>query len=311
VRKVVFVGGTSFSGSTFFHLALANSRTAFACGEIRWLFHPHNMGHVDQFNRADPGENEIWNDVRKNDEKEVYRTIFEKRSDVEVIVDSSKNPFWIERQSRYLAEQGIGVENVLIWKTPLEYAISCNKRHRFDLWYDEWRNYHKLYSSVVRDWCSVRYRDIVGSTETLAKVCHRMGVPFEFGQEQFWNKKHYAFGGNQSAKFHLMDIEKAKNVYENPALKREAMVDGYRKIRYSTVVDEEMKSIVSAQVESEPEFARVAGMLRSRDVLSEGSERVGEAGDIRYPAVTVGLKRLKYRITNSFYRRRYGKLFVV
>ncbi len=67
--------------------------------------------------------------------------------EVEFIVDSSKDPFWIRSQSENLRRKGIQAKNILIWKTPLEFAYSCQRRDHFEDWDGRWIDYHRRYFS--------------------------------------------------------------------------------------------------------------------------------------------------------------------
>ena len=47
MKKVIFIGGTSYSGSTFFDMILANDPKGFSCGEVNALFNPYRPHHTD------------------------------------------------------------------------------------------------------------------------------------------------------------------------------------------------------------------------------------------------------------------------
>ena len=120
-RRVVFVQGTAYSGSTFFHLMLANDPAGFACGEVHGLFRPHVDGHVNRICSCGDPQCQLWPQVLARGEEELYASIFSLRPEVRLIVDSSKQPFWIRTQNRRLARANIRYDNILIWKTPLEF----------------------------------------------------------------------------------------------------------------------------------------------------------------------------------------------
>lgn len=46
-KKVIFIGGTSYSDSTFLDMILANDPSGFSCGEVLALFHPTRSYHID------------------------------------------------------------------------------------------------------------------------------------------------------------------------------------------------------------------------------------------------------------------------
>ena len=45
MKQVIFVGSTSYSGSTFFDMTLGNDPTGFSCGEVYAFFHPFRPHH--------------------------------------------------------------------------------------------------------------------------------------------------------------------------------------------------------------------------------------------------------------------------
>ena len=72
---------------------------------------------------------------KKRGENQIYETIFEFFPDVEFIIDSSKDIFWIEKQSKNLITKGIEVRNILIWKTSEKITESYYKRGRVNEWH--------------------------------------------------------------------------------------------------------------------------------------------------------------------------------
>ena len=64
-KKVIFVGGTSFSGSTFLDMMLANGEEGFSAGEVYALFYPYRPGHINpQCCCGDPSCT-IWKDIKR------------------------------------------------------------------------------------------------------------------------------------------------------------------------------------------------------------------------------------------------------
>ena len=45
-RMVIFVGGTSFSGSTLVDMMLANDPAGLSCGEVYAIFYPYRRHHL-------------------------------------------------------------------------------------------------------------------------------------------------------------------------------------------------------------------------------------------------------------------------
>jgi len=202
-RKVIFIGGTAYSGSTFLDMTLANSPQGFSCGEVNALFFPYRNLHLDPPCGCKNDNCDLWRILRSVGPNRFYEKIFELFPEVRFIVDSSKDPLWIHDRSNDLRNLGLSVSHILIWKTPQEYYQSCEKRGEFSGWKRRWMNYHRFYFSMVRGWCGVRYADVAISDAVLASLCSRIAIPYFEGKRNYWEKEHHTLFGNTSAKVHL------------------------------------------------------------------------------------------------------------
>ncbi len=212
MKRVIFVGGTAYSGSTLLDMVLANTPAGFSCGEVSRLFHPYRPHHFNYVCGCDDTRCVLWQRLRQAGARELYQKIFEIHPEVSYIVDSSKDPLWINERTIELNSLGIGVENVVTWKTPIEYFSSCAKRGQQRGWETAWINYHTLYFRMVHTWFSVRHLDLVSSEDTLRRLCECLGVPYLDGQHRYWEKVHHTLFGNHSAKLHL--YEKGSPAYQ-------------------------------------------------------------------------------------------------
>ena len=305
MKKVIFVGGTAFSGSTFFHMMLANDPHGLAIGASRWLFQPQRPDHISQFERAPAALKEVWQKLREAGSGRLYETLFTLFPDVNFIVDSSKHPWWIHTQDKKLRAKGIDTRHVLIWKTPLELAASYRKRNRGDRWQQDWLNYHQLYFSVVRNWRAVRYRHLAEDENVLAHVCDGIGIPYFAQKHEYWQKAHYSFGGNYSARFHLYEEQVAKQDYLDKTFDKERM-HLYRKIYYTPVQDEALRQRVEA-VTRRDDFVQILALLRKRDV--------GRGADVRtavpqkpLSSVALQISYMKMQARTAVSYLRYGRL---
>jgi len=202
MKKVIFIGGTAYSGSTFFDMTLANDPKGFSLGEVFALFYPYRKKHLD----IETLDNDVdWQAIKKSGTKNLYLNIFDKFPEVEFIVDSSKSQLWIHDRTIELKAAGIDVKNILIWKEPAEFQKSMKKRNEDYKWVKSWVNYHKYYVEMVKDWRSVRYSDFAQKKETLRKLCEVLEIDYFEGKEKFWEKKQFTLYGNTSAKIHLFD----------------------------------------------------------------------------------------------------------
>lgn len=212
MKKVIFVGGSSYSGSTLIDLMLANAPDGFSCGEVSQMFHPYKKHHFNLICGCGNPDCTLWQKAKKAGVDRFYDTIFETFPDVNYIVDSSKDPLWIYERTQKLRAAGIEVKNILIWKTPEEYFYSCAKRGKELRWEHAWISYHSLYFRMVPGWQSVRCADLVASDDTLESVCNAVGLEYFFGKRHYWDKVHHTLFGNHSAKLHL--YKKGTDAYE-------------------------------------------------------------------------------------------------
>ena len=201
-RKVIFVGGTSFSGSTLLDMMLSNDPQGFSCGEVCALFRPYRPHHINvECGCGDP-MCDTWDLIRDNGEHQLYQSIFEMFPEVRIVVDSSKNPFWIHAQCARLAQQGINSRHILIWKSPAEIRMSYRKRGCEGRWLRSWINYHRLYFSLIPTYASVPYSVLAREPDSLEAVCQYLGIDYFPEKYQYWRKMHHTLFGNTAAKIH-------------------------------------------------------------------------------------------------------------
>ncbi|MGH8501117.1 MAG: hypothetical protein ACREVE_01340 [Gammaproteobacteria bacterium] len=212
MKKVIFVGGSSYSGSTLLDLMLANAPDGFSCGEVSQMFHPYKKHHFNLVCGCGNSDCTLWSEVKQAGVDKLYDTIFEMFPNVNYIVDSSKDPLWIHERTKQLLGTGIDVKNVLIWKTPEEYYYSCAKRGQTQRWESSWINCHRMYFRMVGAWHSVRCVDLVTSNDTLERLCQAIGLEYFPEKHQYWDKIHHTLFGNHSAKLHL--YKKGTDAYE-------------------------------------------------------------------------------------------------
>jgi hypothetical protein len=84
VKKVIFVGSTPFSGSTFLHMILANDPKGFPTGEARFLAQPRGFHHVNPVCSCGDPNCTIWRDIYRGGPENVYETIFQLQPEVEL-----------------------------------------------------------------------------------------------------------------------------------------------------------------------------------------------------------------------------------
>lgn len=305
MKKVIFVGGTSFSGSTFFTMTLGNDPHGFAGGEIRHLFHPTRDYQVHEnwtCGCEDPAC-DLWDKVLRNGEDHLYETIFEAYPDVNFIVDSSKNVLWANEHTERLARQGIEAHNLLFWKSPLEFAASLKRRRRLDGLH-HWTRYHRLFASVIPEWRAVAYRNYTQDQDAvLQAVCDTIGIPMFPGKQRFWEKSHHVLGGNLSARIHLYAGESerfadALSRAHNPNAMRATLESKYQKVYYEPPADPELDAAVAELRREQPVTDRIEAMLEAYDVQAPPPEREAWA-DVLLDQSPIRLKVIKQRLRET------------
>ena len=204
MKKVIFIGGTSYSGSTMLDMILANDPRGYSLGEIVAIFRPWRRHHHEEIERikGDP----IWGEIYRQGERELYANLFEKFPWIDFFVDSSKNPFWISSQMKYLISHGIDYENVLIYKSPQELAHSFARRGKLSRLKKSVGSYYKLYLYLIREFIAISYKQVVLDDEPLISLCELLGIGYFAGKKEFWRKAHSTFFGNNRARIHVDNL---------------------------------------------------------------------------------------------------------
>lgn len=209
MRKVIFIAGTGYSGSTMLDLMLSNSQDGFSCGEIHALFYPWRQHHLNPKCGCGNSNCDLWSRLQENYNKNnIHSGIFDQFSNLEYLVDSSKDPTWIKDQKDRMNSYGIDPVILLLWKDPVDYAYSCWKRRKEMNWHKRWINYYRNLFSITDQYFAVSYRDLVRSPgDILRELCNVVGIGYSPGMELFWNKVHHHLFGNNSVKSHFLKLK--------------------------------------------------------------------------------------------------------
>lgn len=274
-KKVIFVGGTSYSGSTFFHLTLANDPHGFGVGEVKHLFRPTKEKHISPTRLCGCGDPNctLWSRVKAHGEKHLYESLFEIHPEVDFIVDASKNIVWMDDQAEILARQNIEVRFVLIWKTLLEYAHSLDKRNK--LHEDggsrlaNWPRYHRNFYSFRDEFRAVRYAAYVhDQAAVLSSACDYLDIPNFDGKERFWEKTHHVLGGNLSSRIHLyaQGSERYEDVQRRAKNVQGELGSAYRQVYYEEPKAAALEAQIAALRAKDNDLDAIEEMLLSHDV---------------------------------------------
>jgi hypothetical protein len=272
MKKVIFIGGTAYSGSTLFGMILANDSKGFSCGEVQALFRPWRPHHFNPTCGCGDNNCSIWKAVLRRGEQNLNASISQSLPGVEFITISSKDPIWINSRIRLLKKQNVITKNILIWKTPLESGYSFNKRGKLGEWEESWINYHRTYFTLISSWKSVKYYDLITDKSKLQEVCEYLEIPWCEGKENFWEKRHHTLFGNTSAKIHLYSqgteqFNKMKEslVHDSSRVNRDLSL-AHKSIYYEQVENQHLKNFIDAKTSLNKYFSDIVSVLEENDV---------------------------------------------
>lgn len=204
MQQVIFVGGTSYSGSTLLDMILSHDATGFSCGELSSYIYPYRAKHLRPVCGCGDPACDVWQRMTYS-ETGAHLSLFREFPEKRFHVDSSKSPVWIADQTRWLGSHGIQTANVLIWKTPGEFHASRVKRGLEKNWARDWITYHARFFTLMDDWVALPYSALVQEEDALPRVCAKIGIDHFPGKERYWEQTHHTLFGNASAKIHLFD----------------------------------------------------------------------------------------------------------
>ena len=199
-KKVIFVAGTSFSGSTMLDMTLANDPKGYSLGEIHALMRPYRKHHFKERERLKTDK--IWGKIINDGEKKLYKNLFNLMPEYDYFVDSSKNPNWIKNHINNLNEMGVENHCVLIYKSPDEIFASFKKRNRTKQWEKSYINYHRLFFSLINNFIPISYRSFATNEESNKRLFELLNLTYSPNKREFWQKEHKTFFGNNRTRIH-------------------------------------------------------------------------------------------------------------
>jgi len=295
MKKVIFIAGTCYSGSTLLDMTLGNDPKGFSIGEVNALFEPYRPHHFYPECGCYNKKCQLWSKLKQGGLANLYTNIFKQYPNIEYIVDSSKEPLWINARIKALKKQGIAYEIVLIWKTPLEIANSFNKRDDYSHWAKAWVNYHRLlYTLQPQQWSAISYHDYVRNPASLKTLCQQLGIEYFAGKEKFWEKEHHIVFGNHSARKHLAVGHK-----DNRSIKAQK---DFQKITYEVVDSIIVQARVAQEISDNPSILLIKNTLK---YLTGGdADALQRLDQLRISTIGVLARKVKHH-----FRLLYAKTF--
>ena len=249
LKKVIFVAGSSYSGSTILNLILGNDKRRNALGEIRALFCPKKAHHHKKI--AELRKDPKWERILDGGLKDLYGNLFIEYPEIDVWIDSSKDPIWISEQIKNLKKSNISSNVVLIYKTPIEFAQSALKRNQ-QQWELKWLNYHLSFFDLIKDYCQISYENFVNNTQaSLNELFNDLELNYTEESKDFWLKKdNFNFFGNNHTNYQA----KESNDEIGDRIIDDNYKKDYRKIKSSTSLESATKQNVLQKIEEDKNF---------------------------------------------------------
>lgn len=221
MKEIIFIGGTARSGSTLLDLILANDPKAMSLGEIYSLYHPTRKHHFEELEKLK--KDSVWLKIITDGKKKLYPNLIKYFPEVDIFVDSSKDPFWFhyhEKRNKTICD----IKHVLIYKSPEELAKSYIKRGNPKGWYKTYVHYHKQYFSLIYNFRTIGYKDLVANEDELKCLCKDLGIDYFDGKRNYWEKQQNTFFGSNSVKSQkankatkqMRDYDRSDVTYDKP-----------------------------------------------------------------------------------------------
>lgn len=287
MKKIICIGGTSRSGSTLLDVILANDPKAMSLGEIQFLFRPTRKHNFEE--REKLKGDAIWSQILQGGAKNLYPNLIRLFPDVDIFVDSSKDPFWFSYHEKK-KRRDYQIQHVLIYKSPQELAKSFIKRGLKTQWIGFYIFYHRLYMSMIGKFTSISYRDLVSDDLALSKLCTKLGIPFFEGKKNYWEREHSTFFGSNSIR--------AKSAHNASGQLKDAE---RKELKYDGSLDAETAGFVKEKIRENPMLEKVYAELRRQDVNAEEIEvSTGLKSFSKQYVFYVGMKMKMHRVYRYF-----------
>ena len=286
-KKVIFIGSPAYSGSTMLDMMLANDLHGMSLGEIIRLMLPHRKHHLQEIRQLSQ-TNEVWKKIIEEGADQLYKNLFDTYSDVDFFVDSSKDVFWIRKQSNIIRNLGYEVCNVLLYKEPADIAQSFAKRNRASEWEKSWKNYYRLYFTLIDEPIIISYKNLTSDPQqSLCLLCEKLNIPFFEDKHHFWNKEHNTFFGNDRTRFHLKNVHLSGK--SEVAVTQE---NKYQTIYYLPCQDPHIIEKVNKRGAKNPNLNKIWNVLKSREIFLP-SQQKNPINGITMNRVEIWVRKLK------------------
>jgi len=279
-KKIIFIAGTSYSGSTLIDLILSNSSNATSVGEIESIFNPVKIHHLKKIEEIK--SDATWGPVLNKGANQLYQNLHD-ILDVEIIVDSSKNPAWIRYHIDRLPKD-VSCQVVLVFKSLPDLKHSYEKRGRYN-WAKIYKRYHNLFFNTISDFNRIEYKDIPLRSNKFWTLLKRLDIDLDEERLEFWNQPRTNFFGNNNA---------------NIAFSQAQTNDETPKLEYRSGSTPENIAVVNRQLEKDLELKRIATFLNSEESCLSCPKPTGIINNFRFRIFLKRLRVIRIKMKNIF-----------
>ncbi len=208
--KSLFICGAGHSGSTLLGMVLGGARQAFYIGEgakARYL-HDENKPLRKRACKICGEDCPVWSGFTWDGEAPLHACIAG-HVGARTIVDSTKNPSWIEARAAETRSQGGRVGLVFLQRDGRAVVNSRLRKYperdpvaQIDQWIDQMTHSRALFERFKGDRVRLQYEAFATDPAgEMTRVCAALGLAFEPSMLDFTAREHHPLGGNTGTQF--------------------------------------------------------------------------------------------------------------
>ncbi|MEJ2278801.1 MAG: sulfotransferase [Candidatus Lokiarchaeota archaeon] len=209
LNKVCFISGAPHSGSTLLGLILGSHSKSFYAGEAnktRFIGNDKINGPNEDKACKICGKNcPIWGDFKYDENVNLYKYLANKTKK-SLIIDSTKNVKWLEKQIEALIALDSNIEQFLIYlgrdgRAIINSRIRKYKDTNVNQIIEEWKGHiektNRLYDSFEGKKIKIHYEELAtNSVEVIKILCNFLDIQYEPNMLNYFQFEHHILGGN-------------------------------------------------------------------------------------------------------------------
>lgn len=213
MKKVIQICGSVRGGTTILGLILGNAPNTLVLGEVINLFYPVRQDYTEK--RAELMKDPVWKKILTDRPKNLYTNLFSAFPEVELIIDSSKDPFWYDLDWNL---KGYEIHRVMIYKSPKDLVKSFRKRG-MDNWEKVYQGIYQRYFTLFKQTPSVSLDELLDEGSTcLKELCEFFGLTFSETRRNYWEREHWNFFGSTTVSKNKIEKKQEEVVKEEEQL---------------------------------------------------------------------------------------------